>query len=137
MKGVGKPQYYLGGDVVELQSDWHVEEVYTAFSAQTYIENCLPKLAKMLDKSAFKKYGTPFSDQYHPELDTSPLCDADHVSKYKSLIGSANWIITLGRFDIAYAVNVLSRFSMAPRTGNLEALERVFGYLSAYSKGQL
>ena len=108
MKGVGKTQYYLGGDVVELQSDWHIEEVYTAFSAQTYIENCLPKLAKMLDKSAFKKYSTPFSDQYHPELDTSPLCDSDHVSKYKSLIGSANWIITLGRFEIAYAVNVLS-----------------------------
>ena len=33
MKGVGKPQYYLGGDVVDLPNEWHKEGVETAFSA--------------------------------------------------------------------------------------------------------
>ena len=47
MKGVGKPQYYLGGDVVELQEPWDKEGIYTAFSAETYIKNCLPKLKAM------------------------------------------------------------------------------------------
>ena len=28
MKGVGKPQYYLGGDVVELQEQWNKEGIY-------------------------------------------------------------------------------------------------------------
>jgi hypothetical protein len=98
MKGVGKPQYYLGGDVVELPKKWHSENCYTSFSAQTYIQNCLPKLA------------TPFDENYYAELDTSDLCDAETTSKFKSLIGSANWIITLGRFDIAYAVSTLSIF---------------------------
>ena len=99
------------------------------FSAQTYIENCIPKLLKMLEKDKFKKCSTPFSDEYHPELDESPLCE--EVSKYKSLIGSANWIITLGRFDIAFAMSTRSRFTMAPREGHFQAMERVFGYLRA------
>jgi hypothetical protein len=29
MKGVGKPQYYLGGDVVELQEPWAKEKEYS------------------------------------------------------------------------------------------------------------
>jgi hypothetical protein len=53
----------------------------------------------------------------------------DQITVYKSLLGSANWIVTLGRFDIAYAVNTLSRYTMAPREGHLYALQRVFGYL--------
>ena len=43
MKGVGKPQYYLGGDVIELGPEWKKENVSTAFSAETYITNILPK----------------------------------------------------------------------------------------------
>ena len=108
MKGVGKPQYYLGGDVVELPPEWHTENCYTSFSAQTYIQNCLPKLASMCGKESFRTYNTPFDENYHAELDTSDICDAEKTSKFKSLIGSANWIITLGRFDIAYAVSTLS-----------------------------
>jgi len=108
MKGVGTPQYYLGGDVIELPKDWYNEQVYTAFSAKTYIQNVVPKLSKMCEKEQFHKYSTPFEESYHPEEDTSDLCDADNISKYKSLLGSANWVVTLGRFDITYAVNTLS-----------------------------
>ena len=137
MKGVGKPEYYLGGDVVDLHQDWERENVTTAFSARTYIENCIPKLAQMCGKERFHSHSTPFSDTYHPELDVSPLCDTKTISKYKSLIGSANWIITLGRFDIAYTVSTLSRYTMAPREGHFKAMERLFGYLGKYSKGQI
>ena len=96
MKGVGKPQYYLGGDVVELTKDWNQENVYTAFSAQTYIQNCLPRLATMCGKEQFKACNTPFDEKYHPELDTTKFCNAEMISKFKSLVGSANWITTLG-----------------------------------------
>ena len=44
MKGVGKPQYYLGGDVIDLPSEWKQEQCTTAFSAKTYIKNYVPKL---------------------------------------------------------------------------------------------
>ena len=123
MKGVGKPQHYLGGDVVDLPDEWKRENITCAFSAQTCIKNCVPKLAKMCGKGSFQTHRTPFSEDYHPELDVTPLCDAENISKFKSLVGSANWIITLGWFDIAYAVSTLSRCTMAPRTGHFKAME--------------
>ena len=35
MKGIGKPQYYLGGDIEQLSEDWIKENLNTAFSAET------------------------------------------------------------------------------------------------------
>src|SRR5687767_12885164 len=105
MKGVGKPQYYLGGDVVGLGPEWEKEGISEAFSAETYIQNALPKLAKSCGLEEFRKHTTPFADKYHPELDESTLLLPDQISVYKSLLGSALWVITLGRFDIAYAIN--------------------------------
>ena len=144
MKGVGKPQYYLGGDVVELGEDWAKEGIHTAFSAETYVKNCLPKLATMCGKTtldgapaAFSAKKTPISDTYHPELDETELLPPADISKYKSLVGSANWLITLGRFDIQYAISTLSQYSMAPRRGHMEELQRVFGYLTKYPHAQI
>jgi hypothetical protein len=101
VKGVGKPQYYLKGDVVELPPEWCIENCYTSFSAQTYIQNCLPKLASMFWKESFRSY-TPLDENYRAELDISDICNAEATLKFKSFIGSANWIITLGHFDITY-----------------------------------
>ena len=42
-----------------------------------------------------------------------------------------------GLFDIAYAINKLSRYSMAPREGHMAALQRVFGYLRVTFKKRL
>jgi Reverse transcriptase (RNA-dependent DNA polymerase) len=137
MKGVGKPQYYLGGDVVELQEPWNQEGIYTAFSAETYIKNCLPKLCVMCNLPKFKKQNIPFPDECHPELDTSELLSPPEISKFKSLIGSGNWLITLGRFDIQFAISTLSQYSMAPRVGHMLALHRVFGYLARYPSGMI
>jgi len=58
-----------------------------------------------------------------------PFLSPKEASLYRGLIGSANWMITQGRFDIHYAVSSLSRFAMAPRDGHLQAIKRVFGYL--------
>ena len=75
----------------------------------------------------FKKYNVPSDELYHPEMDESPLLPPEKISLYQSLLGSANWIIISGRFDIPYAVNTLSRYSMAPREGHMKAMQRVFG----------
>ena len=40
MKGVGMPDYYLGGDVVELEDQRKEQQIYTAFSAHTYRKQC-------------------------------------------------------------------------------------------------
>ena len=99
MKGVGRPMYYLGGDVEHLPPDWEKEGIHTAFSASTYITDVLPELKALSRKEAFPKKKVPMSAEYHPELDDSPLCDAREMSLYRMFIGSANWIVTLGRFE--------------------------------------
>ena len=68
----------------------------------------------------------------HPELDDSPLLDADGIAKYQSLVGTLQWCISLGRFDIATAVMTMSGFRVAPRVGHLERLRRICGYLSKF-----
>ena len=94
-------------------------------------------MAKSCGLEEFRKWNTPFFEEYYPELDESEFISEDKITIYKSLLGSANWIITLGRFDIAYAVNVLSRYTMKPREGHYLALQRVFGYLRQRPHGKI
>src|SRR5688572_17725095 len=137
MKDIRKPCYYLGGDIVELGPEWQKEGISECFSAETYIHNAIPRLAKSCGITEFKHTRTPFAEEYHAELDESELLSPHHMSFYKILFGSANWIITLGRYDIAYSSNTLSRYSMAPREGHMTALQRVFAYLKQIFKERL
>ena len=136
LKGVGIPEYYLGGDVEILDQHWKSDNVGLALSAKTYVKNVIPKFETLFEET-FKTFKTPMAEDYHPELDDSPLLDDLDIAKYRSIIGSANWIITLGRFDINYATSALSRFNMAPREGHLKAAKRILGYLKTYSKGRI
>src|SRR5210317_370469 len=105
-----------------------------AFSARTYIENAITRLEESLN-CTFSLYNTPMSEVEHPELDDSSYLNPVNHSKYRSLIGCANWSVTLGHFDIAYAINTYARFSQAPREGHLVSLKSVFGYLKKWIKG--
>ena len=102
MKGVGTPEYFLGGNIEELGPEWEREGIRTALSAQTYIKNIMKKNAEMCGIGNFKSQKSPMADEYHPEEDTTKFLDEGEISKYRALIGTANWILTLGRFDIAY-----------------------------------
>ena len=61
MKGVGKPQYYLGGDIVDTNEHWQKSNITSAFSAETYLVNALPKLAKSCNLKEFSRAKTLFS----------------------------------------------------------------------------
>ena len=138
LKGVGTPEYYLGGNIDLLDDQqWLDEGITTALSAQTYIGNVMDKLETLCGVEQFSKSNCPMADTYHPELDDSPLLNELHSSKYRALIGSANWIITLGCFDIAYATMALARFSMAPHHGHFKAMQKVLGYLRKFPKGRI
>ena len=88
----------------------------------SYISNALPKLAKMLRVTGFHKKGSPMDAEYHPELDETPLLPPEDISKYRLVVGSLNWILTLERFDIAFALSTMSRYNMAPREGHMKGL---------------
>jgi hypothetical protein len=87
MKGVGKPQYYLG-DVVELGEEWNKEGIYTAFSAETYIK--IASGCYHVWKSHIFRIKDTFAESYHPELDETELLPPPDISKFKSLIGSGS-----------------------------------------------
>jgi hypothetical protein len=135
LKGV-RPEYYLGGDVVKLDATWHKYGVTQALSAKTYATNVVKKY-KALFNMELHKYNSPMDKEYHPEADGSDLLDATGASKFRGLVGSANWMITLGRYDIAYATSSLARFAMAPRIGHMKAMLRIFGYVKKHKHGQL
>jgi hypothetical protein len=44
------------------------------------------------------------------------------------MIGALQWLVTIGRFDINTAVMTISGFHMAPRLGQLNRLQRIYGY---------
>jgi len=71
----------------------------------------------------------------HPELDASELLNNASIQIYQSLIGSLQWAIQIGRFDIATAVMMLSRFRACPHQGHLDHVKHVIGYLSKFKHG--
>jgi hypothetical protein len=73
---------------------------------------------------------SPLDKGDQPELDTSELCTEEQISQYQSMIGSLQWIVTIGRFDIHTAVMTMSGFCIAPRIGHCKRLQRIYGYLS-------
>ena len=57
------------------------------------------------------KRNRPIEVGDHPEEDESKvLNDVDH-KKFQMLIGMLNWLVNIGRLDIAFATSSLSRFT--------------------------
>jgi hypothetical protein len=76
-----------------------------------YIEKIMMGYEQMFGEKPLTKVHSPLEKGGdHPELDTSELLDQTGVQQYQSLIGSLQWAILLGRFDIATAVMYLSSF---------------------------
>ncbi len=66
------------------------------------------------------KKDTPTVDGDHPEEDTcEPLDDKGH-QQYQMVIGMLNWIVCIGRMDVAYVTALLSRFTACPRKGHMD-----------------
>ena len=67
MKGIGKPEYYLGGNFMKLDEQWNRQGPQTALSAETYISNIIPNFEA--NQGEFSTYKTPMDENYYPELD--------------------------------------------------------------------
>ncbi len=119
-----------------LDEHWTKENINIGFSAQTYIKNMVPRFEKLFE-GELRTFKTPMPDDYHPEVDDSPLVNSDNAAIYRSITGSINWLVTLGRFDLAYANSTMSRYNMQPREGHMKQAKRMLGYVKAFNKGKL
>ena len=131
LKGTGPLEFYLG-------CDFYRDENGTLCQAPLkYIDRMVDGYKNMFGTSPPRNVQSPLTKNDHPELDDTPLLDDDGMLKHQSLIGSMQWAVSLGRFDIATAVMTMSSFRVAPREGHLERLKRIAGYLVKFSQGAM
>ena len=128
LKGVGMPKYYLGADIDRITEPENV----LVMGAKTYIKKAVEQIETLMKMTLPTRPTSPLEAGDHPELDETEFLDSEGISIYMTLVGMANWAVTLGRFDIAFAVSTMGRFRIAPRKGHLDRLLRIFGYLKNY-----
>ena len=73
----------------------------------------------------FNGFNTPMVENCQLAINGTPLCLPTVAAKFRSIIDSANWLITLGRFGINYATMPFEGFNMAPRKGHLKVAMRI------------
>jgi hypothetical protein len=129
LKGTGAMSFHLGCDY------FRDEDNTLCVGPRKYIEKMSALYEGMFGSRPKTNVSSPIEKNDHPELDTSPLLDADGIKQYQSLIGILQWSITLGRFDIATAVMTMSGYRVAPRQGHLDRLKRICGYLLKMKHG--
>ena len=102
LKGTGTVSFHLG-------CDWfRDDDGNLCYAPHQYIEKVMDNYLRLFGKHPHNAH-SPIVQGDHPELDTSKLLDNAGIRIYQSLIGSLQWAIQIGRFDIATAVMLLSR----------------------------
>jgi hypothetical protein len=94
LKGTGPLEFHLGCDF------YRDEQGVLCMSPKKYITRMHDNYMRLFGSKAKLNVFSPLDKGDHPELDTSELLDAEDTQKYQSLIGSMQWAISLGRFDI-------------------------------------
>ena len=122
LKGVGPLEYHLG---CTYKKD---PDGTLAADPRRYVNKILESYERMFNEKP-RKSRPPLEGGDHPELDTSELCDEHQTKQFQTLIGQLQWLISLGRFDIAVHVMSLSRIRAQPRKGHLDRAKRIVGYL--------
>jgi hypothetical protein len=139
-KDVGPPTRYLGAAIAEHEFTGKEGAVHKCWSmsAEQYLKLAIETIeTKLGEKLKHKKADAPIRTDYHPEIDDSELLDDDDANYYQSLMGILQWVVELGRIDVAYEVQLMASFSCAPRKGHMEALLGIFKYLKKFIKLKL
>jgi hypothetical protein len=101
-------------------------------NCKTYIQAALLRQVQQMIGTEIRDSVTPCATSDHPEEDSSEILDNKRHREYQSMAGMAQWLTTLGRLDICYAVSSLSRFCSCPREGHYTRMIRLWGYLRKY-----
>jgi len=127
LKGTGPLSFLLGCDY------FYDDEGLLCFAPKKYIEKMELTYRQMFGEKPKGRPRSPLESGDNPELDTSEFLKEDDIKKYQSMIGAAQWVINLGRFDIAVHVMSMSSFRVQPRVGHLSRMKRIYSYLLNYN----
>ena len=131
LKGTGPINYHLGCDF------YRDSEGTLCMAPKKYIERMIDTYHQIFGEKPRTVYTSPIERGDHPELDSSEELDEDGIRHYQSLIGGAQWVISLGRFDVATSIMTLSSFRAAPRHGHMDRLKRTYGYIARMKHGAI
>ena len=126
LKGSGPMSFHLG---CGFERDQHGT---LCMNPRTFIDKMLQAYEQMFGASPGTKPMSPLTEGDHPELDISDFLSDDDTQKYQSLIGSLQWLITLGRWDIQTAVMTMSSFRSKPREGHMLRVKRIYAYINRF-----
>ena len=125
LKGVGPIVFHLGCDF------WHEDDGTFCYAPKKYLEKMMDGYTRMFGEApSSNNISSPLEKGDHPELDTSEFLDEEGQQKYQSIIGSMQWAISLGRFDLSVAIMTLSAYRASPRKGHLDRAKRIYSYLA-------
>jgi hypothetical protein len=97
-------------------------------SAKCYVDKMIDTYVQLYGEKP-RKASSPLEQSHHPELDDSLFLRQAKTQQFQSLIGAMQWVVSIGRLDIATAVMSLSSFRAMPRRGHLERAKQIYGYL--------
>jgi hypothetical protein len=104
--------------------DFFRDEDHTlCLSSIKYIEKLMMNYEQMFGRQPKQNVASLLKKGDHPETNSSNLLDAKGIQMYQSMIGSLQWMVTIGQLDITTAVLTMSGFRVAPRTGHLEIVK--------------
>ena len=126
LEGSGPIKYHLQCDYFKDQDG------NLTYAPQKYFKKLIENFTGMFGHKP-KQYTSPLNSNNHPELDTSEDLNHNDIKNYQSMIGSLQWAISLGRFDLSTAVITLSSFHIASRQGHLERANCIQGYLVKFN----
>jgi hypothetical protein len=128
LKGPGPIGYHLGAEFLR------DKDGTLLISPKKYVERMIVNFERMFNQKP-KLASSPIEKGDHPEIDVSEEMDVDGIAKYQSLLGSTNWVVQMGRFDIATASMTMSGFRANPRQGHFMRVFRIYGYLRKMNQG--
>jgi hypothetical protein len=99
-----------GPVLIHLGCNWFCDEDGNfCFASKKYIIKMIATDERLFGQKP-KPAASPLFKGDQPKLDDSELLDMAGLSIYQSLIGSCQWVIQIGRFDICTAVMMMSHF---------------------------
>jgi hypothetical protein len=104
LKGLGPISFHLGCDFNRDQDST------LCMSPQQYIDRMATEYERMFGTKPHTRVTSPLEKNDHPETDDLELLDEVGIQRYQSLIGSLQWAVSLGRFDITTAVMTMLGF---------------------------
>lgn len=120
MVNEGKCTFYLGMNMVQTTKGIMIHQKH-------YLQQALARFGK----TNLPPVKTPLKPGTILQQSTTEATTAQK-NAYASQVGSLNWLSNQTRFDILFAVSLLSRFTSNPNQSHFDSLDHVWAYLNSH-----